>query len=167
MNDADAAGLAEVRYGAAQGRRGVVIVTTLGTGIGTALINDGVLVPNTELGHLEIAGFDAETRASAAAKAREKLSYQRWSKRLQIYYSAVEKLFWPDLFVVGGGVSASHERFLPLLKLQTPIVPAMLLNQAGIVGAAAVVAARYPLAEAEGAARGVRASDPTLWDTPK
>ncbi len=167
VNDADAAGLAEVRYGAAQGRRGVVIVTTLGTGIGTALINDGVLVPNTELGHLEIAGFDAETRASAAAKAREKLSYQRWSKRLQIYYSAVEKLFWPDLFVVGGGVSASHERFLPLLKLQTPIVPAMLLNQAGIVGAAAVVAARYPLAEAEGAARGVRASDPALWDTPK
>ena len=167
VNDADAAGMAEVRFGAAKDHPGLVLVTTLGTGIGSALIYRGVLVPNTELGHLEIAGFDAETRASAAAKAREKLSYQRWSKRLQIYYSAVEKLFWPDLFVVGGGVSASHERFLPLLKLQTPIVPAMLLNQAGIVGAAAVVAARYPLAEAEGAARGVRASDPTLWDTPK
>ena len=170
VNDADAAGVAEVRYGAAKNNNGLVMVTTLGTGIGSALIYQGVLVPNTELGHLEIAGYDAETRASAAAKAREKLSYQRWSKRLQIYYSAVEKLFWPDLFVVGGGVSASHERFLPLLKLQTPIVPAMLLNQAGIVGAAAVVAARYPLAAAEGEATRVRASapsDPALWDTPR
>lgn len=168
VNDADAAGLAEVRFGAAKGRSGVVIVTTLGTGIGSALINDGVLVPNTELGHLEIGGHDAETRASASAKAREKLSYPRWSKRLQLYYSTVEKLFWPDLFVVGGGVSARHERFLPQLKLRTPIVPAMLLNQAGIVGAAAVADARYPVPEsvAGASARASEPNDPALWDTP-
>jgi len=136
VNDADAAGLAEVRYGAAKGRRGLVIVTTLGTGIGSALIHDGVLVPNSELGHLEIDGHDAETRAANSAREREGLSYKEWAKRLQKYYRTVEKLFSPELFVVGGGVSKESEKFLPLLDLDTEIVPAALLNTAGAVGAA-------------------------------
>lgn len=140
VNDADAAGVAEARYGAAKGVRGVVVVTTLGTGIGTALLHDGVLVPNTELGHLEVDGHDAETRASDAARDREDLSWKDWAKRLQRYYGALEALLQPDLFVVGGGVSKKSEKFLPLLDLQTPVVPAQLLNSAGIVGAAALAA---------------------------
>ncbi len=136
LNDADAAGLAEVAYGAAKGVRGTVIVTTLGTGIGSAVIVDGTLVPNTELGHLEIDGHDAETRASSGQKTLQDLSWKRWARRLQRYYSHVEMLFSPDLFVVGGGVSKKHEKFLPLLDLRAPIVPAALLNTAGIVGAA-------------------------------
>ncbi len=142
VNDADAAGLAEVHFGAAKGYSGLVILTTLGTGIGTALIMDGTLVPNTELGHIEIDGLDAETRASSYAKTVEHLSYKRWAKRLQKYYSTMERYFWPDLFVVGGGVSKSHEKFLPLLDLRTPIVPAQLLNRAGAVGAAIAAAGR-------------------------
>jgi polyphosphate glucokinase len=138
VNDADAAGFAEVTYGAAKDQRGLVIMTTLGTGIGSALIYDGVLVPNAELGHLEIDGFDAETRASGVVREREDLSYAVWAKRLQRYYSHVEMLFSPELFIVGGGVSKSHEKFLPLLSLKTPIVPATLLNRAGILGAAAL-----------------------------
>jgi len=139
VNDADAAGVAEVRFGAAKGVDGLVILTTLGTGIGSAMIYNGVLVPNSELGHLEIGGKDAESRASYAAKERSRLSYEKWAtKRLQKYYSAVEFLFSPDLFIVGGGVSKSHEQFLPLLKLTTPIVPAKLRNNAGILGAAAL-----------------------------
>ncbi len=136
LNDADAAGLAEVHYGAAKDHPGLVILTTLGTGIGSAIINRGVLVPNTELGHLEIDGHDAESRAAASFKEREGLSYAEWAKALQRYYSFVEMLFSPDLFVVGGGVSKDHDQFLPLLKLRTPIVPAKLRNKAGIVGAA-------------------------------
>ncbi|MBK5250260.1 MAG: ROK family protein [Actinomycetales bacterium] len=142
VNDADAAGYAETRYGAAQGQDGVVIVITLGTGIGSGLINDGVLVPNVELGHLEIDGYDAETRAASSIKEREGLSYEKWAVRLQRYFSHVEFLFSPDLFVVGGGISKDHEKFLPLLKLRAPIVPAKLRNTAGIVGAAAL-ADRY------------------------
>ena len=136
LNDADAAGLAEVAYGAAKGQPGTVIVTTLGTGIGSAVIVDGTLVPNTELGHLEIDGYDAESRASSAQKDLQELSWKKWAKRLQRYYSHVEMLFSPDLFVVGGGVSKKSEKFLPLLDLKTAIVPAQLLNTAGIVGAA-------------------------------
>lgn len=136
LNDADAAGLAEVAYGAAKGVEGTVIVTTLGTGIGSAIVVDGTLVPNTELGHLEIDGHDAESRASAGQKDLQGLSWEKWAKRLQRYYSRVEMLFWPDLFVVGGGVSKKHAKFLPLLDLKTPIVPAKLFNTAGIVGAA-------------------------------
>ena len=136
VNDADAAGVAEVRYGAAKGRPGLVILTTLGTGIGSAMINNGVLIPNSELGHLEIDGHDAESRASSRVKDEEGLSYKKWAKRLQRYYETVEFLFSPDLFVVGGGVSKDSEKFLPLLKLRTPIIPATLLNTAGIVGAA-------------------------------
>jgi len=141
VNDADAAGYAEVVYGAARDVPGVVLVATLGTGIGSALVVDGVLVPNTELGHLEIDGHDAESRASDAARDREGLSFEQWAKRLQRYFSVVEDLFWPDLIVVGGGVSKKHEQFLPLLDLRTPIVPAGLRNAAGIVGAARLAAA--------------------------
>ena len=136
VNDADAAGVAEVRYGAAKGINGLVILTTLGTGIGSALILDGNLVPNSELGHLEIDGHDAETQAASSIKDRLGLSYPDWSVRLQRYYQTVEMLFWPDLFVVGGGVSKDHEKFMPLLKLKTPMVPAQLRNKAGIIGAA-------------------------------
>lgn len=137
VNDADAAGFAEVRYGAAKGQSGVVLVLTLGTGIGSALINDGRLVPNTELGHLEIDGFDAETRAASSVKDREGLTYAEWAVRLQRYFEVVEFLFSPDLFVIGGGVSQDHEEFLPLIRTRAPIVPAALRNSAGIVGAAA------------------------------
>ena len=136
VNDADAAGVAEVHYGAAKDAEGIVIMTTQGTGIGSAIINDGVLLPNTELGHLEIDGFDAESRAAASIKDKEGLSYKEWAVRLQRYYETVEMLFWPDLFVVGGGVSKNHEKFMPLLKLRTPMVPAALRNKAGIIGAA-------------------------------
>jgi polyphosphate glucokinase len=136
VNDADAAGLAEARYGAAAGRRGLVIVTTLGTGIGTALVMDGALVPNSELGHLEIDGHDAESRAANSAREREGLSMADWARRLTTYYRTLEKLFSPDLFVVGGGISKEADEFLPLLEIATEIVPARLLNKAGIVGAA-------------------------------
>jgi polyphosphate glucokinase len=140
VNDADAAGYAEVEYGAARNVPGLVMVVTLGTGIGTALINNGRLVPNTELGHLEVDGFDAETRASDAARERDNLSYPDWAKRLQRYFDELERLFSPDLFVVGGGVSKKYDEYLPLLDLRTPIVPAALRNNAGIVGAARLAA---------------------------
>jgi len=140
VNDADAAGYAEVKYGAAKGVSGLVLLTTLGTGIGSALIYNGVLVPNTELGHLMIGGRDAEKRASFAAKERGHLSWNSWAKRLQVYYTHLELLFSPDLFLVGGGVSKSHELFLPLLHLNTPIMPAVHRNNAGILGAAALAA---------------------------
>ncbi|GAA4990289.1 polyphosphate--glucose phosphotransferase [Kineococcus glutinatus] len=140
VNDADAAGLAEARYGAARGVKGVVLVTTLGTGIGSALIVDGTLVPNTELGHLEIDGHDAEKKAADSARERHDLTWEQWAKRLQRYYKHVEDLLWPDLIVVGGGVSKKHEKFLPLLDLRTPIVPASLRNDAGIIGAAVLAA---------------------------
>jgi polyphosphate glucokinase len=138
VNDADAAGVAEVRYGAAKDVPGLVILTTLGTGIGSALIYNGVLVPNAELGHIEVDGKDAERRASYSAKERGRLSYRNWAKRLQRYYEVLEALFSPDLFIVGGGVSKSYEEFLPLLDLRAPIVPATLRNNAGILGAAAL-----------------------------
>jgi polyphosphate glucokinase len=136
VNDADAAGIAEVKFGAAKDVDGVVLVTTLGTGIGSALIHRGVLVPNTELGHLEIDGFDAETRAAASVRTAEGLTFAEYLPRLQRYYETLEKLFWPDLFVVGGGVSRQADAFLPQLKLAAPIVPATLQNRAGIIGAA-------------------------------
>jgi polyphosphate glucokinase len=138
VNDADAAGYAETRFGAAKGKDGLVIMTTLGTGIGSALIYDGVLIPNAELGHLEIDGHDAESRAAYSAKEREDLSWEKWTKRLQKYYSTVEFLFTPDLFIVGGGVSKNYQEFLPLLDLKTEIVPAVHRNNAGILGAAAL-----------------------------
>ncbi len=136
VNDADAAGVAEHHYGAARGVDGLVLLTTLGTGIGTALIHDGVLVPNSELGHLEIEGHDAETQAAQSAMERDSLDWAAWAERLQTYYSRVEALLWPELFVVGGGISKQADQFLPLLDLRTPIVPAKLRNKAGIIGAA-------------------------------
>ncbi|MGZ4466910.1 MAG: ROK family protein, partial [Nocardioidaceae bacterium] len=136
INDADAAGLAEARYGAAKDEHGLVIVTTLGTGIGSALVYDGVLVPNSELGHLEIDGHDAESRAANSVREAKDWSWEKWAERLTTYYRAVEALFSPDLFVVGGGVSKHGDKFLPLIDIRTPIVPATLRNTAGIVGAA-------------------------------
>ncbi|MEX5271784.1 polyphosphate--glucose phosphotransferase [Kocuria sabuli] len=141
LNDADAAGLAEVRYGAGRGpdgrpAPGTVLVLTLGTGIGSALFVDGRLVPNLELGHLELDGVKAETRASAVAREREGLDWPAYAGRLERYLSHLEFLFFPDLVVVGGGISARHEDFLPHLHLDTPIVPAQLRNAAGIIGAA-------------------------------
>jgi polyphosphate glucokinase len=136
VNDADAAGLAETLWGAAKGTDGLVVVVTLGTGIGTALIYNGLLVPNSELGHIELDGEDYETRASAAARDREGLSWEKWARRLQRYFSALEFYLRPNLFVVGGGVSRRAEKFLPLLTLATPIVTAKLQNEAGIAGAA-------------------------------
>jgi polyphosphate glucokinase len=138
VNDADAAGVAEVRYGAAKGKEGLVILTTLGTGIGSAIIYDGVLVPNSELGHLEVDGHDAESRAAYSAKERDKLDWEQWTKRLQRYYDVLDALFSPDLIVVGGGVSKNADQFLPLLKLRPEIVPAALRNNAGIMGAASM-----------------------------
>ena len=138
LNDADAAGHAEMQYGAAKGRDGLVIVTTLGTGIGSALLWNGVLVPNSELGHLEIDGHDAEKQAATSAREREGLSWEEWAKRLTIYYRTLEKLFCPELFVVGGGVSKKAEKFLPLIEIETEIIAAKLKNNAGIVGAAAM-----------------------------
>ena len=136
VNDADAAGIAEVHYGAAKDHPGLVILTTLGTGIGTAIVYRGVLIPNSELGHIEVDGYDAETRAASSVREREDLSFKEWAKRLQRYYERLEALLWPDLIVVGGGVSRKSEKFLPLLKTNAPLVPAKLLNTAGIVGAA-------------------------------
>ena len=140
VNDADAAGYAETVYGAARGHAGAVLVVTLGTGIGSCLVVDGTLVPNTELGHLEVDGRDAESRASDAARERDDLDWEQWAERLQRYFRVVEDLLWPDLIVVGGGVSKRHTQFLPFLDLRTPIVPAGLRNAAGIVGAAALAA---------------------------
>jgi polyphosphate glucokinase len=142
VNDADAAGVAEARFGAARGRSGVVVMTTLGTGIGTALLVDGVLVPNTELGHLVVDNAEAEEQASDAAREREDLDWPQWAARLERYYRELERLLWPDLFVIGGGVSKKSERFLPHIDIRTPIVAAQLRNSAGIVGAALLCAER-------------------------
>lgn len=138
VNDADAAGLAEQQFGAAKGQDGLVIATTLGTGIGTAVIYRGVLIPNTELGHIELENGkgDAERYAASSVREKEDLSYKKWAKRLTKYYSLLEKYFSPDLFVVGGGVSRMSEKFLPYIEINTPIVPATLRNEAGIIGAA-------------------------------
>ncbi len=138
INDADAAGLAEIKFGAGKGSHGLTIMTTLGTGIGTALFYNGVLIPNAELGHLEIEGVDYETRAAYSAMEREELSFEAWAQRLQKYYSTLERLLVPDLFIVGGGISKNHEKFLPLLDLKTKIVPATTKNSAGIIGAASL-----------------------------
>lgn len=138
LNDADAAGVAEMKFGAGKGAKGLTIMTTLGTGIGTALFYNGVLIPNSELGHLEIDGVDAEKEAAFSAMEREGLDFAQWAKRLERYYQTLERLFSPDLIIVGGGISKSHQEFLPLISLQTAIVPAMTKNAAGIIGAASI-----------------------------
>ena len=136
VNDADAAGVAEARFGAARTTKGLVVVTTLGTGIGTALLLDGKLVPNSELGHLEIDGRDAESRAASSARDDDELSWAQYAERLQRFYGVIEDLLWPTLIVVGGGISKKSDKFLPLLHLRAPIVAAQLRNEAGIIGAA-------------------------------
>lgn len=137
VNDADAAGVAEMQFGAGRDRAGTVIMLTFGTGIGSALFIDGVLVPNTELGHVELNGHEAEKRASVKAKEDHDLTWQRWARRVQKYLAHVEMLFSPELFIIGGGVSRKPERFLPLIEgIRAEIVPARLQNNAGIVGAA-------------------------------
>lgn len=135
-NDADVAGMAEMAFGAGKGQAGTVIMITLGTGIGSAIYYNGHLLPNTEFGHMQMNGMDAEQRASDAARQRDDLSWKKYAKRLNAYLNEMEKLFWPDLFIIGGGVSKQHEKFLPLLDLQTKITPAQFQNEAGIVGAA-------------------------------
>ena len=136
INDADAAGLAEMKFGAGKGQPGTVIMITLGTGIGTAIFHRGYLLPNTEFGHLDMNGKDAEHRASDAVRQSEELSWKKYAKRLNKYLAAMERLFWPDLFIIGGGISKESGKYIPLLKIETPVVPAQFLNEAGIVGAA-------------------------------
>jgi polyphosphate glucokinase len=140
VNDADAAGVAEVKWGAAKDVEGLVIMVTLGTGIGTALFYNGTLIPNSELGHIELDGGDYEPKASGAAREREQLSWEKWARRLQRYFSALEFLLRPTLFVVGGGVSRRSEKFRPLLVLDARIVPAKFQNEAGIAGVAFMAA---------------------------
>lgn len=136
INDADAAGMAEMRYGAGRGRKGVVFIVTIGTGLGTAIFSDGYLLPNTELGHMELGGEDAEWRASDAARKRENLSWKKWAERFSRYLNMLEKLFSPDLFILGGGGSHRYNEFSQYLNVSTEILTAQLLNDAGIVGAA-------------------------------
>jgi polyphosphate glucokinase len=139
-NDADAAGLAEMRFGAGRGEAGTVLMLTLGTGIGSALFRDGALVPNTELGHLQIRGKDAERRAAASIKERKGLSWQEWSKLLSEYLEEIDALLWPDLVIIGGGISKDADRFINDLPRRVRCVPAALQNRAGIVGAAMLAA---------------------------
>jgi polyphosphate glucokinase len=136
LNDADAAGLAEMRFGAGREQSGLVLMLTIGTGIGTALFIDGKLVPNTELGHIEIRGKDAEARASDSARERKKLSWKAWARRFDEYLNVIARLIWPDLIIVGGGASREFERFADLLTVPVEVVPARLRNEAGIIGAA-------------------------------
>jgi polyphosphate glucokinase len=140
LNDADAAGIAEMRFGAGKGRDGVVVMITLGTGIGCAVFNDGVLLPNTELGHLEMNGHDAEHQASARARDDHKLSWKQWGERVDQYLDMMDRLLWPDLIIIGGGVSRRSGKFFPYLDTRAELVPAALQNEAGIVGAALTVA---------------------------
>lgn len=136
LNDADAAGIAEATFGNTAAREGAVILLTLGTGIGSAFLVDGVLFPNTELGHLIVDGEEAEHRASAAVKENEDLSWKKWAKQLNRVLREYERLFFPGMFIIGGGISRKHEKWIPLLDLDTEVVPAQLRNRAGIVGAA-------------------------------
>lgn len=136
VNDADAAGYAEMHFGAGRGQAGVVILVTLGTGIGTALFVNGHLVPNTELGHIEIDGRDAETIATDRIRTAEGLKWKQWAKQVDRYLGYLERYFWPELIIIGGGVSKKADKFIPKLELKTPVVPAQLQNQAGIIGAA-------------------------------
>ena len=137
VNDADAAGIAEMEFGAGKGETGVVMMVTLGTGIGTALFVDGTLVPNTELGHMLIKkGIEGEKWASEMVRENDDLSWKKWARHVQDYLATLEALFWPDLFIIGGGVSKQSDKFLRHIELRTRVVPATLHNDAGIVGAA-------------------------------
>lgn len=136
LNDADAAGLAEQRYGAGRNTNGVVVLLTFGTGIGSAVIHNGILLPNTEFGHIEVGGKEAEHRAASSVKERKEWSYRRWTTEVTRVLEAIENAIWPDLFIAGGGISRKADKWIPLLKNRTPVVAAVLLNSAGIVGAA-------------------------------
>lgn len=136
LNDADAAGIAEMEFGAGKGHKGVVIVLTLGTGIGSAIFMDGYLLPNTEFGHMEVRGKDAELRAASRIRKQDKLTWKKWAKRVNEFLNRMEILFSPDLFIIGGGISRRHNMFFPYIKTQAEIVPAQLKNEAGIIGAA-------------------------------
>ncbi len=140
VNDADAAGIAELEFGAAKGVPGLVIMTTLGTGIGSAMIYNGKLIPNSELGHLKYNGEKVEKYAATSARDRENLTWEEWAARLTEFYSHLEFLFSPDLFVVGGGVSKNSDDFLHLIDVETPMIPAKQRNNAGIIGSAALAA---------------------------
>ncbi|HKT72626.1 MAG TPA: ROK family protein [Steroidobacteraceae bacterium] len=140
LNDADAAGLAEVRWGAGRGVAGTIIMLTFGTGIGTALFTEGKLFPNTELGHMELNGRDAEKSASAAVRTAEKLDWPAWIERVNAYLQRMHALFWPDLFILGGAVSERFDEFSPLLRAGAPIRPAQFTGQAGVIGAALAAA---------------------------
>ncbi len=142
LNDADAAGLAEMRFGSGKGQQGTVLMLTFGTGIGSALFYNDVLVPNTEFGHIEIHGKDAEARASERAREVGDLSWEKWADRVDTYLDKMEALLSPDLFIIGGGISRKSDKFLPRLTLHARVVPAALHNDAGIVGAAMAAAAR-------------------------
>jgi polyphosphate glucokinase len=144
LNDADAAGLAEMAFGAGRGRKGTVLIVTIGTGLGTAIFIDGLLVPNVEMGHIEIHGKDAEWGAADAARKREKLSWKKWSARFNEYLQTMERLIWPDLIILGGGVIKKMDKFVPRLNVRAEIVPAQLLNDAGIVGAALAAKSLVP-----------------------
>ncbi|MCX2711338.1 polyphosphate--glucose phosphotransferase [Mycolicibacterium sp. J2] len=141
LNDADAAGLAEERFGAGKDKSGVIVLLTFGTGIGSAVIHNGVLLPNTEFGHLEVGGKEAEHRAASSVKERKEWSYERWSHEVTKVLVAIENAIWPDLFIAGGGISRKADKWIPLLKNRTPVVAATLLNEAGIVGAALAASA--------------------------
>ena len=143
LNDADAAGVAEMAFGAGRNVRGVVLLVTFGTGIGSALFLDGRLVPNTELGHLELNGADAELHASDRIREEKDLGWEEWAGRVQDYLRLVERLLVPDLIILGGGVSKKADRFLPSVRVSTPVVPAVLQNNAGIVGAAMATTGRF------------------------
>lgn len=136
LNDADAAGIAEMKFGAGKNRKGVVFVITVGTGLGTAIFLDGKLLPNTELGHLFIENQVAEHYASESVRIKKELSWKKWSRRFNQYLNHLEKIFSPDLLIIGGGGSKHHDKFFKYLKLKTKIVPALMLNEAGIIGAA-------------------------------
>ncbi|MCB0933145.1 MAG: ROK family protein [Mycobacterium sp.] len=136
LNDADAAGLAEQHYGAGRNHNGVIVLLTFGTGIGSAVIHDGKLLPNTEFGHIEVGGKEAEHRAASSVKERKEWSYHRWCREVTKVLIAIENAIWPDLFIAGGGISKNGDKWIPLLKNRTPVVAAVLLNSAGIVGAA-------------------------------
>ena len=158
VNDADAAGIAEMRFGVGKDQPGVVIFLTLGTGVGSGVFNDGALVPNTEFGQMEIRGRAAERRSAAAARTRRGLSWKAWSQDLDEHLHRIDDLMWPNLMILGGGVSKNADKYLPRLTLRCPVVPAQLRNDAGIIGAAIVATERA----AESSAPGARAAPESI-----
>ena len=167
VNDADAAGIAEMRFGIGRDKQGVVIFLTLGTGVGSGVFNDGRLVPNTEFGQMEIRGRAAERRSAAAARLKRGLSWKAWAADLDEHIDRIDKLMWPDLFIIGGGVSKNADKFLPRLTTRVPVVPASLRNDAGIIGAAIVAAeaASRPSAKVASFLPGGGSADPPLTDS--